>query len=145
MKYKVLFVLGFILASCSFDKTEEKEIKKDPVVQDEGPKYTYKVYQLANVGWCYQVFRGSKMIINQKHIPAVSGVKGFETKEKAEIAVRFLMEKIENGDERPPVTPEELDSIGAITLNEVLPPPPAPPVPMETPPPAEEILEEVDY
>lgn len=117
MKYTFLFITGLVLASCSSEKPEEIKTKKDPVVQDVGPKYSYKVYLLPEVGWCYQVFRGTKMIINQKHIPAVQGVLGFETKEQAELAVQFIMIQIRAGNEQPAVTPHELDSIGAITLD----------------------------
>ena len=118
MKIQLLLVLGLILASCSNDIKEVEEVKKDPVEQIDQSKYSYRVYNKPDVGWVYQIFRGTKMIINQKHIPAVPGILGFETREKAVIAVEYLMIQIEAGNEQPTISPEELDSIGAITLEE---------------------------
>jgi hypothetical protein len=111
------------MVSCGTENTDDLDVKLEKNSEQTSiPKYSSKVYYLQNVGWCYQVFRGTKMILNQKHIPAVQGIKGFETKEKAEIAVNFIMERVIAGNERPSVTPEELDSIGAIDLApEVLP------------------------
>jgi len=141
MKFKVLFVVGIVLASCSSKEQDIKpEKKKDPASQEGGVKYSYKVYQKPDVGWVYQVFRGSKLIIDQQHIPAVPGIQGFESKAKAELAARFVLEKVKGGDERPPVTPEELDSIGAIEWNPESLDLPSKPVPV--PPPTEEIVEE---
>lgn len=121
MKYAYLIFIGILLSSCDAESINEIEVKpKGNMDQSETPKYSSKVYHLQDVGWCYQVFRGTKMILNQKHIPAVQGVKGFETKEKAKIAVNFIMERVISGNERPSVTPEELDSIGAIDLKSEL-------------------------
>ena len=128
MKYTFLLIVSFALATCSSDKPEEIETNKETVIENTGPKYSYKVYNLPDVGWCYQVFRGTKMIINQKHIPAVQGVSGFETEEQATLAVEFIMVQIRAGNEQPAVTPHELDSIGAITLDPEPSPDPIPDV-----------------
>ncbi|MFT6244425.1 MAG: hypothetical protein ACJA0U_002486 [Salibacteraceae bacterium] len=126
MKYAYLIFIAVLMVSCGAETADELDLKpeKNPE-QSNTPKYSSKVYFLQDVGWCYQVFRGTKMILNQKHIPAVQGIKGFETKEKAEIAVNFIMERVNAGNERPSVTPEELDSIGAIELDEPAAPKPA--------------------
>ncbi|MFT6924075.1 MAG: hypothetical protein ACJA1C_003096 [Crocinitomicaceae bacterium] len=123
MKYAYLIFIAVLMASCGTENTDDLDVKLERnSEQSSTPKYSSKVYYLQDVGWCYQVFRGTKMILNQKHVPAVQGIKGFETKEKAEIAVNFIMERVIAGNERPSVTPEELDSIGAIDLvPEVLP------------------------
>jgi hypothetical protein len=122
MKYIFLFVLGLTIVSCS----QEQEAPEDSKMKPEQPsetvettsKYSYKVDLTPDVGWGYRVFRGSKLIIDQKHVPAVPGIKGFETREKAELAVRYIMEQVEAGNERPSVSPEELDSLGAIQLED---------------------------
>jgi hypothetical protein len=117
MKYAYLIFIGVLLAACNTENSDESDVKpENGDAQTEKPRYTSNVYYLEDVGWCYQVFRGPKMILNQKHVPAVQGIKGFETKDKAEIAVNFIMERVLAGNERPSVTPEELDSIGAIDL-----------------------------
>ena len=116
MKYWILISVGVLLGSCSNDKNEDSTPSTESVVNHDKPKYTYKVFHKPDLGWCYQVFRGPKIIIDQQHIPAVQGIHGFETKEQAEIAVNFVMERVLAGNERPSVTPQELDSIGAIDL-----------------------------
>lgn len=117
MKFSVLFVTALIFTSCSSESEPEIVEKDNPSGQQQKSAYTYKVYLLQDVGWCYQIFKGSKLMIDQKHVPSVPGILGFSTKEKAEIAVQFIMKQIEAGNERPSVTPEQLDSIGAIDLN----------------------------
>lgn len=145
MKYAYLFFIGTLLASCGAENTDKTEVKlEESTEQSETSKYSSKVYYLQDVGWCYQVFRGTKIILDQKHIPAVQGVKGFETKEKAEIAVNFIMERVITGNERPSVTPEELDSIGAIDLEPEL-NLSVPQQGLKNPPPAEVKVREEEY
>ena len=122
MKFSILIVVALIFASCSSNSDAEIDKEVNPVSQEKKSLYTYKVYLLQDVGWCYQIFKGSKLMIDQKHVPAVPGILGFATKEKAELTVQFIMKQIDAGNERPSVTPEELDSIGAIDLDA---PPPA--------------------
>ncbi|NRA11592.1 MAG: DUF4907 domain-containing protein [Crocinitomicaceae bacterium] len=154
MKYAYLIVIGMLLVSCVSEDTGSTEGNADHKEQSNKPRYTSKVYLLQDVGWCYQIFKGSKIILNQKHIPAVQGIKGFETKEKAELAANFILERVNAGDERPSVTPEELDSIGAIDLINDFGPPPSmenpPPPPTELPinvppPPSDEEVREEEY
>jgi hypothetical protein len=51
------------------------------------------------------------MLINQKHIPSIPGVKGFETKEKATIAAEYILKQVEKGNFPPTVNREILDSL----------------------------------
>lgn len=117
MKFLILVISVLFFTSCTNKNESEVEKEDIPVSQEKKSAYTYKVYLLQDVGWCYQIFKGSKLMIDQKHIPAVPGVLGFSTEQQAEIAVQFIMKQIEAGNERPSVTPEQLDSIGAIDLN----------------------------
>ena len=121
MKYVFLIALGLSVVSCSdTETTEEPVVESKNNQEQEAPKskYSYRVFHTPETGWGYQVFRGSKIIINQAHVPAVPGVKGFETRQQAEIAVKYIMEFVEAGNERPSVNPEDLDSIGAINLED---------------------------
>lgn len=66
-----------------------------------------------SLGWGYQIFDGSHLIINQVHIPAVQGNKGFKSREAAQITANFVLHKLMNN-MRPAVSKKELDSLGVI-------------------------------
>ena len=80
--------------------------------------YTYNVV-LNDSGneWGYQLFQGNNMVIKQMHIPAIQGNYGFETKEKAEIAAQFVLNKLENNIFPQAISPKELDSLGVLPEN----------------------------
>jgi hypothetical protein len=104
------------LTSCEEAETVKPDPKQVTISNGEGDQpssvRSYKLIFTEDIGWGYQVFEGSKMLVDQKHIPAVQGMVGFETKEKAEITAEFVLNKIENGIFPPTVSPEELDSLG---------------------------------
>lgn len=112
--------LLIITASCSepsepFGQSDTYQVT-DTISQPSSPVRSYKVIFTENVGWGYQIFEGSKMMVDQKHIPAVQGMVGFDSKEKAEITAKFILDKIEQGIFPPTVSPEELDSLGVYTI-----------------------------
>ena len=112
--YFILFLIG-LLGSCS-ESTEMVPEENDVVVteQEDTPKYSAKINFIEGTGWGYQIFEGSKLIVNQEHIPAVPGMQGFETEEHARITADYILEKLNNGIFPPTVSPEELDSLGVI-------------------------------
>lgn len=65
-------------------------------------------------GFGYQIFNGDKMLINQPHIPAIPGIKGFESKQKAELAAKYIVSEIKNGNFPPTVDENKLREIGAL-------------------------------
>jgi hypothetical protein len=134
-KYLYLVFAGIITVSCS--SNEESEPKEEKKIQQtrekKSPEFTFKAVHHENVGWGYEIYYGAKLEIDQRHIPAVPGLQGFESKEKAEIAAMYIIEKMKAGNARPTVTVEELDSLGVITFVKTPPPPPAPPRPIEIP------------
>ena len=144
MKYWILIVASIVLASCAGEEEDTTVPKETPVTKEEQPKYTYKVFEKPDVGWCYQIFRGAKLIIDQQHIPAVPGVRGFDSEEQAELAVQFIMEKVRAGNERPSVSPEELDEIGAINLEDFISPKPVERAIPPPPPPIEHVVVKED-
>ena len=93
-------------------ESNDTAVKTSPLESPD--KITYRLLYKENSGWGYQVFSGAKMLINQEHIPAVQGIKGFDTREQAEKTVLHLIERMKNGDPRPTLSVEELDSLGVI-------------------------------
>lgn len=111
---KLVFLVFLVFFSCSSDSDNELPSEKKNTVRTEAKnndEITYKLIFREDLGWGYQVFRGAKLFINQEHIPAIQGMKGFDTKEKAETTVLFVIEKIEKGETQPTVSVQELDSL----------------------------------
>lgn len=118
---RLLFVpIIFFLFSCtSEDDTEEQapSNSEESTTESAKDRWSSKAIAIENKGWGYQLFRGSHLEINQKHIPSVNGLHYFDSREQAEIAAEFALTKVEQGFFPPSVTPSELDSIGAINLD----------------------------
>lgn len=123
--FLILFSLFFLIA-CSVKPNEEPETPADePFISSEvnvvdssqnpiTTAYTFEVFETANSGWGYKIFENGTLLINQPHIPAIAGNKGFSSKEKAEITVKFAILKMEQGLVPPTISPEELDSLGVL-------------------------------
>ncbi len=62
-------------------------------------------------GYGYDVMKEGKVIIRQPTIPAISGNKGFASKEDAEKVGNLMVIKIENGIMPPTISIEDLDSL----------------------------------
>ena len=137
--YKSLIIVSFFLYACS-ENTEEKvtsgqlhdseTIQVDSIPKEidqiitsiddsatsekTGSKYSSKVQFKEDTGWGYQIFEGSKLLINQEHIPAIQGIQGFSTKKKAEKTAQFVLDQIDKGNFPPTLSKEILDSLGVL-------------------------------
>ena len=136
MKHLILTAaVGLLLFSCSEEVDNGEDIVRQDLNTEESSKptdstnsttkstsasngYTYNVV-LNDSGneWGYQLFQGNNMVIKQMYIPAIQGNYGFETKEKAEIAAQFVLNKLENNIFPPAISPKELDSLGVLPEN----------------------------
>lgn len=63
-------------------------------------------------GWGYDIFVNGNKYIHQEQIPAVPGIKGFETEEDAKKTAEMVTHKIRNNIMPPSATPEELENLG---------------------------------
>lgn len=73
--------------------------------------YSYKTIH-TNAGWGYEIYSQKTLFIRQENIPAVSGLKGFSTKEDAEKVGEFVVHKLNTTHkDLPQVTVQELDSL----------------------------------
>ena len=117
----VLTMMVFVICSCQekqserIQKTKVNAIKKtepkNTIVQDN---FTVKTIFSPDVGWGYQILNNDKLYINQPHIPAVAGIKGFSDENKAQITADFMIYKLNNGIFPPTISVEELDSLGVL-------------------------------
>jgi len=124
MKHLTFLLPALLFISCSQDETpsdsQSVNNEKQSEVHSQKIQWSSRAIPIDDLGWGYELFHGSRRQISQKNIPAISGLHYFETKEKAELAAAFALEKIDQGFFPPSVNPEELDSIGAINLDSLL-------------------------
>jgi hypothetical protein len=130
-----LLLLSSLIACQSEDKAitdmrteEEKQQAQEEVVfevESSAPEepiettvvknspFSYRLIEGDN-GWGYQIYEDSSLRINQTHIPSIPGVRGFDTKARAEIAARYIVGEMNKGIFPPTVNAEILEKIGAI-------------------------------
>lgn len=111
MKVLIACLTVFFLFACQSEESlpsKKEETNKEQASED----YSYKITYTDEVGWGYQIFQGSKMIVDQKHIPAIQGLLGFKSKNEAESVAQHVLNKLNKGLFPPTVSKEELDSIG---------------------------------
>lgn len=67
-----------------------------------------------NNGWGYKILQNGAPYINQPHIPAISGMKAFDSESDASRTATLVIYKLEHGIMPPSVSVNELDSIGVL-------------------------------
>lgn len=121
MKPLTYLVALLVVVSCTQGKNDMDEQSKKTAVETKEQRdlnaWSMKVIRVDENGWGYQLFQGATLKINQRNIPAVSGLHYFSSERKAALAANFALQKIEEGAFPPTVSPEELDSLGAINLD----------------------------
>ena len=134
MKFVSLLAISLFLFSCGNDEAGETVSNKDNVIE-ENPEvvsdlsndlledtaatvfestYDKETFFTEGIGWGYRILVDGKTFINQPHIPAIQGNKGFSSEEKAMITADFAIEKIKNGISPPTISPEELETLGVL-------------------------------
>lgn len=129
IKFSALLVVSpFLIFSCGNAEPEEMEKifdtePRDTIAYDAVPTDTANVEQVYHTetfetdgipGWGYRVMLNGELYINQPHIPAVQGNKGFSNPVFARMTGDFVISKIQAGFSPPTVTVEELDSLGVL-------------------------------
>lgn len=77
---------------------------------DSNSNFSLNIIEVED-GWGYEVFKDSTLLIRQKNIPAVQGVKVLISKTQAETLGSFVLSKVKNGQFPPSVSIQELDSL----------------------------------
>lgn len=113
MKLILFYSCLLLMVSCKTNmKTEDSEESKKPLkTNSTEPVYSIFTTEKEGIGWGYQILKDGKLMIDQDHIPAVEGNKGFSSKEDAEKTANFMLQKIKNGVFPPTISIEELDSL----------------------------------
>lgn len=118
MRIWILTLLA--LTSC----IEQPEIKKEPLapakvaIPIETPEkevvkegLSLKITNSQPTGFGFEILQGTSMLIIQPHIPAIQGIKGFETEEQAAVIGNYMIYKINNGIMPPSISVQDLDSL----------------------------------
>jgi hypothetical protein len=128
MRIWILALLA--LASC----IEQPEIRKESPAPDEDPlpiekvekeiviakdkeqelvteSLSLKIIDSEHAGFGFEILQGASPLIIQPHIPAIQGIKGFETKRQASIIGNYMIYKINNGIMPPSISVQDLDSL----------------------------------
>ena len=124
-----------IIAIALFSCTDQSEVNKvssttnsnqQPKVDNSAPRdknvdttnnvittsdYSVKSTKQDN-GWGYEIYKGSKLVINQKNIPAVQGNQSFKTETDAIKVGEFVVTKLLQNQFPPTLSLEELTSLG---------------------------------
>jgi hypothetical protein len=73
--------------------------------------YSYKLVEKENKSWGYQIFRDEKLILDQPHIPGISGKKGFINSTEAAVVAKKVISKMKKGIFPPTITEEDLQKM----------------------------------
>jgi hypothetical protein len=73
--------------------------------------FSYIIIEGNQNGFGYDIIAQGKVIIHQPYIPAISGNKGFRTKEDAQKIAQLVIYKLNKNIIPPSVTKKELDSL----------------------------------
>ena len=122
---RFLFVFSLFIFACNNNSEQSENItseNKNEYIdtnshQQEMPPMTSD-YSFTTIngenGWGYKIFKGRDLLINQMHIPAVQGIKGFHSEKKASIVASYIITQIKNGNFPPTISKKELDSLGVL-------------------------------
>jgi hypothetical protein len=75
---------------------------------------TYKIVPVQNNTWCYNIYAGGRLLIQQSSIPGMAGNDGFKTKSGAEKVAQLVISKIKKGEMPPTVEIQEMKKLKAI-------------------------------
>ncbi|WMJ71847.1 DUF4907 domain-containing protein [Cytophagaceae bacterium ABcell3] len=117
MKYYFILLI-FGLLACG--EQQEKEVaavgqQRTAVEQNTvcADSIRTEVFE-TETGWGYSIFINENKYVHQPHIPAVAGVKGFNSAEAAGKTADLVKSKICQNILPPSVSIEELDSLGVL-------------------------------
>jgi hypothetical protein len=82
------------------------------VVQE--PQFHFTTMKNDTGGWYYQVLKGDKRFIIQKHIPAIQGVFAFSDSIQAAKVANLMCRKLDQGLFPPSISVQEIDSLKII-------------------------------
>ena len=112
---KLFPILIFLLLSTAAAHSQNLNLGSLPSLESlQKSKLGYAVKPNANKTWGYDILMNKKKIIQQHHIPGMSGTQGFKTKAGATAVAKLVVSKIKKGQMPPTVTQQEMKALKAI-------------------------------
>jgi Domain of unknown function (DUF4907) len=75
---------------------------------------SYKIIDAPHKTFGYDIYADGKLLIHQPHTPAMRGIDGFKSSERAIKVANLVIKKIEKGEMPPTVTTEELKKLDSL-------------------------------
>jgi len=111
---------------CSFISCQNPEIKEELHQIEETSNTIDSVSEKSSIqsktfinndslgGWGYDIMFSGSTYIHQTNVPAISGTRGFNSKEDAQKVADLVISKIKKSSMPPSITLKELDSLKII-------------------------------
>jgi hypothetical protein len=72
---------------------------------------SFKIIDAPNKTFGYDIYADGKLVIHQPHAPAMQGMDGFKSNERAIKVANLVIKKIKRGEMPPTVTHDELKKL----------------------------------
>jgi hypothetical protein len=103
----IVAIAGVLYAGHYYRLKRAEDFRNQYVLLDLKPIQT-------QYGWGYEITTNGKLYIHQEFIPAVSGKRGFASKEQALLVGNKVLSKIRLKENPPTLTVQELSDLGVI-------------------------------
>jgi len=110
MKYVSIAILVSVLMLFSCKEKEKEKENKNPRIEIE----VFRIEDARPTAWGYDIYLDGKKYVHQPHIPAISGIRGFDSRGDARKTADMIARKIRKGIMPPTISVEELDSLGVL-------------------------------
>jgi hypothetical protein len=110
----IFFILSFLFIIPAFScgtTFQNDTLKKKSSAAQPKKNISVKTFQNQDKTWGYKILINGKLYVNQPHIPAVPGTKGFASESDAKKCAGVMKKKIEKNMMPPTVEIKDLDSL----------------------------------
>lgn len=87
------------------------ESKRELALQFSKTNFTILISRSGGKGFGYYIFADGRLLIDQQHIPAVSGRQYFVSEEEARRTAEMVIKKMRQGEMPPTINVEELKAL----------------------------------
>ncbi|MCD4696613.1 MAG: DUF4907 domain-containing protein [Bacteroidales bacterium] len=108
--FTIVLLLTMITGNIFSQTTSQKTLERTDSLLKDSLLVNIITFEIKD-GWGYEIFINKKKYICQEYIPAISGLKRFESNNDANKVAKLVIDKISKGIIPPSVTIEELDSL----------------------------------
>lgn len=109
---RILFIIFLLFSSCSSQENNTLSSPESERTVTENDNFTATPFYTDSIGWGYEIKENGKVVIIQKHIPAIQGMNGFKTEEDAQRVGNLIVQKLNNNIFPPTIQVEELEQLG---------------------------------